>query len=134
VGPVCVTRALGELAAAHDLVLVEGAGGLLVRYDEAGHTLADMARMAIGVGSHVEVLVVVEPGLGTLNNTVLTMEALRVRDLPVLGVVVGSWPLVPDLASCCNVKEICRTSRPPPSSVFFPKAPRGTRPSCVRLR
>ena len=48
----------------------------------------------------------VEPGLGTLNNTVLTMEALRIRDLPVLGVVVGSWPLVPDLASRCNLKDL----------------------------
>ena len=36
---------IGKLAASRDLVLVEGAGGLLVRYDAAGATLADLAAM-----------------------------------------------------------------------------------------
>ena len=45
----------------HELVLVEGAGGLLVRYDEDGLTLADLAR-----GLRSPVLVVAGPQLGTL--------------------------------------------------------------------
>ena len=41
---------IGKLAASRDLVLVEGAGGLLVRYDAAGATLADLAAMLRGAG------------------------------------------------------------------------------------
>ena len=62
---------VAKLATERDLVIVEGAGGLLVRYDQAGSTLADLA-VALGA----PVLVVVAAGLGTLNHTVLTCEAL----------------------------------------------------------
>ena len=59
-----------------DLILVEGAGGLLVRYDPAGSTIADLAAML-----DAPVLVVTTPGLGTLNHTALTLEALGTRRL-----------------------------------------------------
>lgn len=45
VRPYEVAEAAGKLAAEHDLVLVEGAGGLLVRFDDEGATLADAARL-----------------------------------------------------------------------------------------
>ena len=48
-------------------------------------------------------LVVAPAGLGTLNATALTTEALRARGLTCPGVVVGSWPAAPDLASRCNL-------------------------------
>ncbi|MEV4615683.1 dethiobiotin synthase [Kitasatospora sp. NPDC049258] len=101
-----VAEAVGALAAGHHPVLVEGAGGLLVRYDEDGHTLADMALATAALGLAVEVLVVAAAGLGTLNTTALTAEALRARGLSVRGVVVGSWPAVPDLASRCNLGDL----------------------------
>ncbi|MDT3400005.1 dethiobiotin synthase [Streptomyces sp. B1866] len=96
-----VARAARELAAGHDLVLVEGAGGLLVRFDEAGSTLADVAALL-----DAPVLVVAHAGLGTLNTTALTAEALRARGLRCLGVVVGSWPADPDLACRCNLADL----------------------------
>src|SRR4051794_6550435 len=65
------------LAGDRDLVVVEGAGGLLVRFDDDGATVADLAREVGG-----SVLVVVEPGLGTLNHTALTLEAMANRGLP----------------------------------------------------
>ena len=40
-----MAEAAAKLATEHDLVLVEGAGGLLVRFDEAGGTLAEAARL-----------------------------------------------------------------------------------------
>ncbi|QES51280.1 dethiobiotin synthase [Streptomyces venezuelae] len=101
VGPQEIAEAAEKLAASHDLVLVEGAGGLLVRFDEAGHTLADAARL---LGAPV--LVVAAAGLGTLNTTALTAEALRARGLESPGVVVGSWPAEPDLASRCNLADL----------------------------
>ena len=84
-----------------DLVLVEGAGGLLVRYDDDGLTLADVARAL-----RAPVLVVVEPGLGTLNHTALTLEALAHRGLALEGLVVGSWPAEPGLAERCNLRDL----------------------------
>ncbi|MET7929611.1 dethiobiotin synthase [Streptomyces sp. NPDC005349] len=95
-----VADAAAKLATDHDLVLVEGAGGLLVRFDADGGTLADAARQL-----RAPVLVVAAAGLGTLNATALTTEALRARDLTPLGVVVGSWPEHPDLAARCNLAD-----------------------------
>jgi dethiobiotin synthetase len=90
-----------DLADLQQLVLVEGAGGLLVRYDSGGATLADLARTL-----DAPLLVVVEPGLGTLNATALTLEAIAHRGLQLSGLVVGSWPARPDLACLCNLEDL----------------------------
>ncbi|GAA3016108.1 dethiobiotin synthase [Streptomyces fulvorobeus] len=101
VRPYEVAEAAEKLAADHDLVLIEGAGGLLVRFDDEGSTLADAARL---LGAPV--VVVTPAGLGTLNATALTSEALRSRGLACLGVVVGSMPAAPDLAARCNLGDL----------------------------
>ncbi|MEU1132068.1 dethiobiotin synthase [Streptomyces sp. NPDC005900] len=101
VRPHDVADAAAKLATEYDLVLVEGAGGLLVRLDDEGGTLADAARL---LGAPV--LVVTTAGLGTLNTTTLTAEALRARGVESLGVVIGSWPTDPDLASRCNLADL----------------------------
>ncbi|MFE7707480.1 dethiobiotin synthase [Streptomyces sp. NPDC057486] len=101
VRPEQIAEAAEKLATEHDLVLVEGAGGLLVRFDDRGATLADAARL---LGAPV--LVVAPAGLGTLNSTALTSEALRTRGLKCLGVVVGSMPAEPDLAARCNLDDL----------------------------
>lgn len=91
---------IGELSRTRDLVLVEGAGGLLVRYDSAGATLADLAKL-LDAG----VLVVTEPGLGTLNHTALTLEALASRGLALAGVVIGRWPADPGATERSNLTD-----------------------------
>jgi dethiobiotin synthetase len=91
-------RDLGE---SRRLVLVEGAGGLLVRYDEDGRTVADLARELAA-----PILVVAHPTLGTLNHTALTLEALAHRGLELAGVVLGWWPAEPDLACRANVRDL----------------------------
>ncbi|WP_353941093.1 dethiobiotin synthase [Streptomyces sp. HUAS MG91] len=101
VRPAEIAEAAGKLAASHDLVLVEGAGGLLVHLDERGATLADAARL---IGAPV--LVVARAGLGTLNSVQLTAEALRARGLTQAGVVIGAWPRDPGLAERCNVADL----------------------------
>jgi dethiobiotin synthase len=83
------------------VVLVEGAGGLLVRLGEEGDTLADVASAL-----RARVLVVVRAGLGTLNHAALTCEALRARGLACAGLVVGAWPAEPDLAARCNLEDL----------------------------
>ncbi|MET7765169.1 dethiobiotin synthase [Streptomyces sp. NPDC005336] len=103
-----VAEAAEKLATEHDLVLVEGAGGLLVRFDETGATLADAARLLAA-----PVLVVAHAGLGTLNATALTTEALRARGLDCPGVVIGSWPADADLASRCNLADFPESAGAP---------------------
>ncbi|MFE4669299.1 dethiobiotin synthase [Streptomyces sp. NPDC056716] len=101
VHPADIAEAAAKLATEHDLVLVEGAGGLLVRFDPAGGTLADAAELLAA-----PVVVVASAGLGTLNTTELTSRELRSRGLAPLGVVIGSWPAAPDLASRCNLADL----------------------------
>ncbi|MGW3988706.1 dethiobiotin synthase [Streptomyces sp. NPDC004830] len=96
-----VAEAAAKLATEHDLVLVEGAGGLLVRFDAAGGTLADAAGLL-----SAPVLVVVQAGLGTLNTTELTARELRRRRMDLAGMVIGSWPAEPDLAARCNLADL----------------------------
>lgn len=103
-GPVDLRRAAGaiaELAITADLVLVEGAGGLLVRYDPAGTTLADLARDLAA-----PVVLVTAAGLGTLNHTALTLEAAARRDLRLAGVVIGCWPRRPGPAERHNLIDL----------------------------
>jgi dethiobiotin synthetase len=101
VTPATAIAATRELAAVHDLVLLEGTGGLLVPLDGAGATLADVAAALAA-----PLLVVVAAGLGTLNHTALTAEALRSRSLSCVGIVIGAWPVDPDLAARCNVADL----------------------------
>ncbi len=92
---------IAALAEDRHQVIVEGAGGLLVRYDRAGSTIADLAAML-----DAPVLVVAAAGLGTLNHTALTLEALAARKLACAGVVIGSWPAQPGLADRSNLSDL----------------------------
>lgn len=100
VTPAEAAEAAAKLAVEHDLVLVEGAGGLLVRFT-AGGGLADVA-----AALDAPVLVVTAAGLGTLNHTELTTAALAGRKLRCPGLVIGSWPAEPDLAAVCNLADL----------------------------
>jgi dethiobiotin synthetase len=114
--PLDLRRAADQVAALaedRDLVLVEGAGGLLVRYDPGGVTIADLAAML-----DAPVLVVTAAGLGTLNHTALTLEALATRKLACAGVVVGSWPDHPGLAERCNLDDLATLAGGPLAGVL----------------
>jgi dethiobiotin synthetase len=95
---------LGSVASVDaKLTLVEGAGGLLVELGADGVTLRDLARDLAA-----PVLVVVSPGLGTLNHTALTLEALAVQNIPCAGLVIGAWPREPNVAEEGNRHELER--------------------------
>lgn len=91
-----------------DLVIVEGAGGLLVRLNDLNETLADVAA---GLGAPV--LLVASAGLGVLNTAALTAEALARRGIPLAGVVVGAYPDEPDLAERTNLEDLPRVTGAP---------------------
>jgi dethiobiotin synthetase len=85
------------------LVLVEGAGGLLVELGAHGVTLRDVA-----MDLAAPVLVVVAAGLGTLNHTALTLESLASQRIPCAGLVIGAWPPNPGPAEEGNREALNR--------------------------
>ena len=116
----------------HDTVIVEGAGGLLVRLDTEGGTLLDLAAALASYGAEVEVVVVVAAGLGTLNHTELTVAALRARGIEPAGLVLGSWPADPGLAERCNLEDLPRVTGLPLLAVIPEGAGRLDRAEFVR--
>ncbi|MEV8309600.1 dethiobiotin synthase [Streptomyces flavidovirens] len=129
VRPHDVATAAARLATEYDLVLVEGAGGLLVRFDDEGATLADAARLL-----DAPVLVVTPAALGTLNATALTAEALRARGIELLGVVIGSWPSAPGLAERCNVIDLPEAAAGAPLLGAVPEGAGALAPAEFRTR
>jgi dethiobiotin synthetase len=96
-----VVDAVRVLDEAHDLVVVEGAGGVAVRLGAGGFTALDVAG-AVGAS----VLIVAGAELGTLNHSALTVAAVRAAGVTCAGLVIGSWPAEPDLAARVNVEEL----------------------------
>lgn len=84
---VAAARAAAEGA---DLVIGEGAGGLLVPLTR-GYLMRDYA-LDLGL----PIVIAARPGLGTINHTLLTVEAARTAGLRVAGVVLTPWPGAPD--------------------------------------
>lgn len=101
-----------DAAADHDVVLVEGAGGVTVNLGKA-FGLLDLATMLAETGERVEFIVVARAGLGTLNHTNLTVWAIQQRDFHVQGVVIGSWPNDPGPAELHNRTDLSRHSGVP---------------------
>lgn len=89
-------------AAPGEALIVEGVGGLLVPLD-AGFSVRDLAR-EVGL----PLLVAARPGLGTINHTLLTLEAARVFGLRVAAVVLTPWPACPGAIERSNLETIQR--------------------------
>lgn len=94
---------VGRADAPGRLTLVEGAGGLLVELADGGVTLRDLA-----ADLDAPVLIVVAAGLGTLNHTALTLEALAAQNIPCAGLVIGAWPAQPGAAEIDNRDALAR--------------------------
>jgi dethiobiotin synthetase len=90
VDPAALRAAAVTAAASADALVVEGVGGLLVPLAE-GYAIRDLAR-DLGL----PLVVAARPGLGTINHTLLTLEAARAGGLAVAGVVMTPWPSDPD--------------------------------------
>jgi dethiobiotin synthase len=91
-----------------DVVLVEGAGGVLVRLDTDGGTIVDLGGALSAQGHRVTSAIVTTLALGTLNHTELTAIALRSAGVHMSGLVVGSQPAALELAEDCNRTELPR--------------------------
>jgi dethiobiotin synthetase len=86
-------QAFDRLAARHDFMIVEGAGGLMAPL-AGGLLVADLiGRLKLPL------LVVARPALGTVNHAVLTCFAAKQLGLTVQGVLINDYPEFPDRAA-----------------------------------
>ncbi|WP_035607170.1 dethiobiotin synthase [Haloferula sp. BvORR071] len=83
-------------AAAHHTVIVEGAGGWRVPLAD-GYDMADLA-----ADLRLPVIIVVGNRLGALNHTILTVESIRAKGLPIAGLVMNHLVDELDTASITN--------------------------------
>ena len=101
-----------ELARRHDVVIVEGAGGLMVPL-AGGLLVADLI-----LALKLPVVVVARPNLGTVNHTVLTTFAARQMGIEVKGVIINGYPENPGEAEQYAAHVIGSLSGSPVLGVF----------------
>ena len=82
-GLAAAARAAGERA---EVLVCEGVGGLLVPLTP-GYLVRDLA-----LDLELPLVIAARPGLGTINHTLLTLEAARTAGLEVAAVVITPWP------------------------------------------
>lgn len=102
VEPVALLAAARAAADGNDVVVGEGAGGLLAPIT-GGYLMRDYA-LDLGL----PLVIAARPGLGTINHTLLTIESARAAGLRVLGVVLTPWPDEPGAVERSNRETIAR--------------------------
>ncbi len=96
-------RTAAELAAARGATLVvEGVGGLLVPLTDTLSVRTLASELALPL------LIAARPGLGTINHTLLSIEAARAAGLAVRAVVLTPWPAAPSPIELSNRTTIER--------------------------
>ena len=83
-----------------DLLVCEGVGGFLVPL-RPGFLIRDLARALA-----LPVVIVASPGLGTINHTLLTIEAVRDAGLELEGIAITPWPERPSRMEDSNRETI----------------------------
>lgn len=84
-----IRKAFQKARDRHEYLTMEGSGGILcpLRWDERQHLLLEDMIRALELGC----LLVADAGLGTINSTVLTVEYLQHRSIPVRGILFNRW-------------------------------------------
>jgi dethiobiotin synthetase len=99
-------EALERVRQTSDWLIVEGAGGLLVPIDRK----KKMADLAVDLG--LPLIIVARPGLGTINHTLLTIEAAKHRGLKIAAVIINRYhPHSATLAEETNPEVIARLAK-----------------------
>lgn len=93
-----------QLELTHDLMLVEGAGGLLSPLYKS-FTNADLVKL-LGI----PIIVVARNALGTINHTLLTVECARSSGLTILGVIINNLNTNSDPSMKTNPQVIKKLS------------------------
>lgn len=72
-----------RLVRRHEIIIVEGIGGILVPLTKEVFVVDLIARLGLPL------IIVARPGLGTLNHTLLTIRCAESRKIPIIGVVLN---------------------------------------------
>jgi dethiobiotin synthetase len=102
IDPARLVAAARHAAAGADALVCEGVGGLLVPLT-LGYLVRDLAREL-----DLPMVVAANPGLGTINHTLLTIEGARAVGLEVAAVVLTPWPGEPSPVEISNREAIER--------------------------
>jgi len=103
-----INRSIKLISRDSDVMIVEGIGGLLVPMDDK-HTFLDTA-----ADLKSPAVIVARPALGTINHTLLTLQALRSRNIPIAGVVINRYPTdTPGVAEETNPRAIEKWGKVP---------------------
>jgi dethiobiotin synthetase len=100
-----------EAARTERLLVAEGVGGLMVPLTP-GYLVRDLA-----VDLGLPVVIAARTGLGTINHTLLTIDAARVAGLRVAGVVMTPWPDQPEPIEVSNRATVERLGGVPVSGL-----------------
>lgn len=103
-----IQKAYLTLASRHDLVIVEGAGGMLVPLT-SDRLMVDLVKLLGGL----PVLIVTRAMLGTLNHTLLSLYYARNEGINVLGIVMDHTSPQQGLAESLSPKAIERWGNAP---------------------
>jgi dethiobiotin synthetase len=100
IDPAHLVRTATDAAAGADVLVCEGVGGLLVPLAPR-YLVRDFA-----ADLGLPLVIAAPPGLGTINHTLLTIEASRAAGLDVAAVVLTPWPEQPSPLEESNRKTI----------------------------
>ncbi len=100
IAPDVLLRTADAAGAGADVLVCEGVGGLLVPL-APGYLVRDLA-----LALDLPLVVAASPGLGTINHTLLTIEAARGAGLEVAAVVLTPWPETPSRVEASNRETI----------------------------
>lgn len=78
-----ILKSYRNLYSKHDYTIVEGIGGILVPITKSFYVADLIKRLKLPA------LIVTKPGLGTINHTLLTVSCLKVKKIPIIGIVVN---------------------------------------------
>jgi len=102
IDPARLRQAALQAARRSDLLVCEGVGGFLVPL-RPDYLVRDLARELA-----LPVVIAASPGLGTINHTLMTVEAVRAAGLEVAAVVLSRWPEAPSLLEVSNRDTIAK--------------------------
>lgn len=105
IDPEVIKRNYQVLQERHELVLVEGAGGLAVPLIDERYGTPELIK-----DLNIPIVIVTQAGVGTLNATTLTAHYAQSKGLDIKGIIINGYPVNPSEGVKDNLKMIEQTT------------------------
>ena len=106
-----IVESYSILSSRHDVIIVEGAGGIMVPIIDSGSSNYLVSDLIAKL--NLPTIIVAKASLGTINHTCLTIEHAKSKNIDVAGVIINGYPDKPSLAETHNPKMIESLSSKP---------------------